>query len=77
MAWKNEIRTYWFNVDAEHSNVFYCVAREYCKIGDITQTVRNDARVSFAVTTRAKNACRLWHDAEVMRKCGIDIKGGA
>lgn len=77
MAWKNEISVRVFNIDAEQAGKFYVVARQYCKFGDIVKETREDGRVRYRVNIKHKNMNRLWHDVEIMKICGVDIKGGA
>lgn len=77
MAWKNEKGFLGFNIDSEHAGKLYIVARQYCQIGDIVKETREDGRIAYRITIRHKNMNRLWHDIEIMKICGIDIKGGA
>lgn len=77
MAWKNEKNIMAFNIDPEYADKFYYVARKYCQIYDIVKETREDGRIRYLINIKHKNTNRLWHDVEIMKICGIDIKGGA
>lgn len=76
MAWKGEKGTFGFNIDSEHADKLYIVARKYCQIGDIAKEAREDGRIAYRITIKHKNINRLWRDIEVMKICGVDVKGG-
>lgn len=77
MAWKNEKGCLVFNVDPKYADKFYVVVRRYCQFDDIAKETRKDDRIIYRINIKHKNWNRLWHDVEIMKICGVDIKGGA
>lgn len=77
MAYKNEKGVLTFNIDSEQKGKLQIVARNYCPSDDIAAKTMDNGRTVYRITIKHKNMNRLRHDVEILKICGIDVRGGA